>query len=50
MSSLFVRLMDHLLFIWNIQVALGETYNLDRHFSSAPDHVRVVFKIKLMDE
>lgn len=48
MSSHFVKVMGHLLFIWKVQVALGEVHNLDRCCSSAPVHVRVVFKKNIL--
>lgn len=48
MSSHFASLMGHLLFIWKVQVALGELHNLDRCCSSAPVHVRVVFKKNIL--
>lgn len=48
MSSHFGNLMGHLLFFWKFQVALGEMHNLDRGCSSAPDHVKMVFKRNIL--
>lgn len=44
MSSDIVTMMGRFPFLRDIQLALGETHNLDRCCSSAPVHARVVFK------